>query len=316
MIEPLLLHESVVTEDEIDTLGHLNVRFYVERAVKANLALLRRTGIVPAPAGQMMRRVDTYNRFHREQFTGATLHTYGGIVPNESVGVAAGVTTYLEIRNVDKGETAASFIMTSDIIDTASQARQGIKLPVADLLSLTIELPQAGHPRSLSLATPGQVSFAELDAVVPNDQEPGVFHGRREGTVKADDCDEQGRLKEELEPLFVLFRAFAEQQQRQPGPPIFMDKTGRRLGWAMIETRVTNEIRPTAGETIVSLSADLKFGEKWRHTRRWLFSKESHALFGVHDQIGMCLDLDARRAISIPDEIRAEIEAAALPQYA
>jgi len=316
MSDPILLHESIVTEDEIDTLGHLNVRFYVERAVKANMALLQRAGAAPAPAGQMLRRVDTYNRFHREQFAGAPLNTYGGIVPNEAMGAAAGVTTYLEIRNVDKDQTAASFIMTSDMIDTASQTRQGIRLQPAGLDTLTIELPDAGRPRSLSLTTPRQVSFAELDAVVPEDQEPGAFHGRREGTVQADDCDEHGRLKEELEPLFVLFRAFAEQQQRQPGPPIFKDRNGRRYGWAMIETRVTNETRPASGETIVSLSADLKFGEKWRHTRRWLFSKESHALFGIHDQIGMCLDLDARRAIPIPDEMRAEMESAALPQYA
>ena len=313
---PILLHESVVKDSEIDTLGHLNIRFYVERATCAQAALIRKIGISPENAsGQTLRRVDTYSRFHREQFTGAPLNTYGGFIRTERADDKGGLTTYLEIRNVERNEIACSFIMTSILVENTSQRLLAIDADEDARSDLTIALPDHGRPRSISLAPPTPVSLSELDAVIPNDLEPSEFHGRREGTVQADDCDEYGRLKEELDPLFVLFKTVVEKETRNAGPTIMTDASGRRFSWAMIEARTTNQRRPESGETIVSMNADLNFGENWRQTRRWLFSKNSFELFGISDYIGMCIDVDARKSIPIPDDVRKELESAALPQF-
>ena len=66
---------STVTADEIDSLGHMNVRYYVARMERANAELLK--GLVEPGALErgMLSRVDTYTRFQREQFEGAKLVT-------------------------------------------------------------------------------------------------------------------------------------------------------------------------------------------------------------------------------------------------
>ena len=102
MPELTLLHESTVTEPEIDSLGHMNVRFYITRADHANRELLSRLGVVEAD-GRIIRRLDTYSRFLREQFEGARLETLGGVVPDESIDGLTGLKTYFEIRNRDTG---------------------------------------------------------------------------------------------------------------------------------------------------------------------------------------------------------------------
>ena len=66
------LNESPVTPDQIDSLGHLNVRYYIARMDLANRQLLEANGI-SGDEHTFLRRVDTYNKFRREQFKGACL---------------------------------------------------------------------------------------------------------------------------------------------------------------------------------------------------------------------------------------------------
>ena len=101
-----LLHESVVTADEIDSLGHMNVRFYMARMEAANRKLLTQLGL-PTDAGsdQLLRRTDTYTRFRREQFEGARLHAVGGVLSVRE----GGMQSYVEIRNPDSNEVALAF---------------------------------------------------------------------------------------------------------------------------------------------------------------------------------------------------------------
>ena len=65
-----ILDESDVLESEIDSLGHMNVRFYLSRVDRANRALLEKLGILSGLEGAVVRRQDTYSRFRREQFAG------------------------------------------------------------------------------------------------------------------------------------------------------------------------------------------------------------------------------------------------------
>ena len=311
---PLLLHESIVDESEIDTLGHVNVRCYAERAVRANVALMNRLGILADTAsGTTLRRVDTYIRYQREQVLGAPLNTYGGILCREADDV--GLTAYLEIRNVDRDEIAASYIMTSTIVENQSQRRLGMTVDKQAVSDFTFAQPEHGRPRSLSLTPPARASFEELVAMVPDNQN-SEFNGRWEGRVSADDCDAQGWLKEELDLSYIAYRKDTAKESIPKEPTVMTDKTGRRFGWAMVEARFMDANIPTVGETVVCLGADTRISEKWRQTRRWFFSKETQILFGISDHIGMYLDLESRRIIPIPEELRQQLESNALPQYA
>ena len=308
-----LLHESIVRESEIDSLGHMNVRFYVERAANAHAQLLQRLGIAPAP-GQQLRRFDTHNRFHREQFAGARLHTLGGMVAAES---REGVTGYYEIRNRDTGDVAATYIMTSCLIDAVTKEKTALKPPDAQVAgSLTVEIPGYGRPRSLSLSPPRLPVFDEIAPLISESDLLGGMSGQREGVIMSEDCDANGYLAEDRDLVHVLFRPQPGEEMGAMGPPHLRDEQGRLYSWAMMEIRSLIFQRPREGETIVSLSADVNFGEKWRHSRRWIYSRETRVLLGISDQASVCMDLEARRAIAIPDEVSAAIKAHCLREYA
>lgn len=312
MSELHLLQESVVDESEIDSLGHMNVRFYVARAANAHFKLLEQLG-VRAGAGQALRRTDTYNRFLKEQFAGANLGVFGGLVNIEG---STGISGYYEIKNLDQGDIAACFVITSNLVDVETEAFLEVTaMDQQKAAGFYVEVPDHGRPRTLNLLPPRQVSMEEIAALIPQQSKPHSINGRREGIILEEDCDRDGRLKEEVDPMFVMFRPQPGEELKNMGPPVQRDEHGRRYSFAMMEIRSVNWHRPGLGQTIQSFSADVAWGEKWRHTRRWIFAKETGVLLGISDHAAVCMDLDARRAIEIPSEVRQEIEATSLPGY-
>ncbi len=301
--------ETVVDESEIDSLGHMNVRFYLSRVDSAFEEILQRAGLVPGQ-GEQLRRFETYSRFLKEQFSGNRLETRGGLIASEN---EVGVTGYFEIRNQQSGDLAACFIVRTGLIDAASQTPRPLR---NDMLASEplIDIPAYAQPRSLSLNVPQQVSLEELESLISDDPTPGMMSGRRENLILPEDCDAQGRLREEVELMFIMHRPMPGQPQENFGPPQLVDSGGRRYSWAMMETRQIVFAKPHLNDPIVSLSADVAFGEKWRQSRRWMFVKDSGVLLGVHDSVGVCMDLDARRAMPIPADVRQVMERNCLPQ--
>ena len=100
-----LLQETQVQPEEIDSLGHMNVRYYMARMEKANSEMMAGLGLTDESA--FLRRTDTYTRFMREQFEGATLQTYGHVLELTE----GGLRTHVEVRNETKDQLAAVFIV-------------------------------------------------------------------------------------------------------------------------------------------------------------------------------------------------------------
>ncbi|MBT6584082.1 MAG: thioesterase family protein [Gammaproteobacteria bacterium] len=318
MTELKVLHESTVQPAEIDALGHMNVRYYMTRVDQANRSMLAELGIQEEP-GRAIRRLDTYTRFHREQFAGATLLTLGGVIAIAGANESQEIEAYFEIRNPDNNQVAASFILRSCLIDVSSQKVLDINAISAnnDLTSkYSVSVPEYGMPRSLSLDDPARISLEELEAVVGDDPTPGMMSGRRKNVVHADDCGTDGRLREEVDLMFVLHRPAAGEDNEPGGPPVLRDSEGRRYSWAMIETRSVVWHRPMVGEIVLSIGADIANGEKWRQSRRWMFAEETGLLLGISDSVGLCIDLDARRSIPMPFDVIKAIERSSLPQFA
>ena len=318
MKELKVLHESTVQPEEIDALGHMNVRYYMTRVAQANRAMLAELGIQDG-SGKAIRRLDTYTRFHREQFAGATLLTLGGLIADAGSDESQAINGYFEIRNPDNNQVAASFILRSCLIDVSNQQVLDINATSAktDLTrEYSVRVPEYGMPRSLSLNDPARISLEELEAVVGDDPTPGMMSGRRKNVVYADDCDSDGRLREEVDLMFVLHRPTTGEENEPGGPPVMRDSEGRRYSWAMIETRNVVWHRPMAGEIVLSIGADIANGEKWRQSRRWMFAEETGLLLGISDSVGLCIDLDARRSIPMPFDVIEAIERSRLPQFA
>ena len=68
-------HHSTVTPDQIDDLGHMNVRYYGIKASAGTKTLCERLGIARPP----MR--SSYTRHHHEQMEGADLVVRSAVIP-------------------------------------------------------------------------------------------------------------------------------------------------------------------------------------------------------------------------------------------
>ncbi len=289
MSELLLLNESVVDQSEIDALGHMNVRNYIYRGYEANRELLRRAGV------EGFQSVDLYSRYLVEQYAGATLHTFGGIVESQD---GSDVSGYFEVRNPDKDELAATFIIgcAADSVGAIDE-------------QLRIEVPEHGKPRSLSLVRPKPVTLGEVQPhIAEGEEEQGRPRSRLNVVVHPDDCDEEGRLRDEIDLMLMTYDRSQPERKGPVGPSELRDAEGRPYGWAMMEARTFTFSRPGAGDRIVSLGGDIAYTSKVRHTRRWMFNDDSGELVGIHDSISLCIDLEARRSRAIPDEIMTMIE--------
>ena len=75
-----------------------------------------------------------------------------------------------------------------------------------------------------------------------------------------------------------------------------------------METRNQRFGQPKLGDEIAYFSADVRLEEKSRISRRWAFDRQGGELLGISDSVGVCIDLEARRAVPWPDELRAMIE--------
>jgi len=311
------LDASRVGPEEIDSLGHLNVRFYLARVDRASSKLLAALGLTEAELDgrhAALRRIDTYSRFRREQFEGAELTVHGGTLGC----VGEQVRCYFEIRNPAKDELAAHFVTGTVLSDRDS--RQPLELPGSVRQvneQYGAQIPEYAAPRSLSLDPPRtDVPFEKLMAEIGESAEFGMT-GRREGVIEAEDCGPDGVLRDDVELMFVMFRRLMNTADPKAfGPPVLQTDEGHRFGWAMLETRNVELGRPRAGDVIVWLGADVAIAEKSRQSRRWAFVKSTGELLSIHDSVGVAMDLDARRAIAIPRSIRSAMEPHYLPQYA
>lgn len=314
-----LLHTSVVDGDEIDALGHLNVRYYATRARAANTALLGRLGLGEAAVQRMGGRLigtDTYTRYHREQFNGSTLNVRGGVL--EASGGA--VRAYFEVVNDAKGEVAATFILTTTLIQP--ETRTPFPLPAETLAAaggLTTAIPEHGRPRSLTLDMPRlDVTWDDLASrLVELPSDP--MGSRSERVIEPEACDLYGYLSDTEELMFGHVRPMplepGKREQRW-GPMTFRTEEGHHVGWASLETRQLRLAQPRAGDVIRSIGAELGLHDKVRHSRRWIFNVTRGEVVSMNDNIALALDLDARRPIPIPPKLRADLETRHLPEFA
>ncbi len=315
------LDVSRVGPEEIDSLGHLNVRFYLARVDRANRALLAALGLGDAvldAQGAQLRRVDTYSRFRREQFEGAELTVLGGRLDVDEAHVRA----YFEIRNPARDEIAANFVTVTVLANRVS--RQVLALPPEARMpnaAFDIELPDYAAPRSLSLdPVRADVSLRALAERIGESAEFGMT-GTREGVVEAQDCGPDGVLRDDVELMFLMHRRHMEVGGNAAGdvqafgPPVQHTDDGHRFAWAMLETRNADIARPRAGDVVVWVGADVDIAQKSRRTRRWAFVKSTGQLLSIHDSVGIAMDLDARKAIAIPQSLRAAMDRHYLPEY-
>src|SRR5579883_1341662 len=218
-----VLDKSQILPSEIDGLGHMNVRYYMERAQRANRVLMAELGLSPTAAAPRLAQHDIYCRYHREQFEGATLTVNGGVLAAD----AGAITGFYEVTNPAKGEIAATFIMGNRFVDPASGGSP--RLPAAAVsaaLAERVALPDYGRPRTVDLGPPRlDLDFdAVAERLVDDPSDP--MSRRNEWVVEPEQCDEHGFLADTGALMFGGWRPPTAEDMRRHGPMVFTGDEG------------------------------------------------------------------------------------------
>ncbi len=285
-----LLHESIVLGGEIDALGHMNVRHYGERALAATARLLEshaRPSAGSEGASYSVPRL--YTRYVREQLEGARLEVRGGVLE----ATAGGLRCYHELVNPDRDELAATFF--HDVRWNAS----GAAADETSRFDECVQLPEYGRPRSIDFD--GPASAPSLD-----EARAAGMALRRPRTIDAEDCDAEGQIPASLRPFFMWGGETLDGSD--PGPPVLPLPGGGRMGWASLEMRSVRLAPLRAGLRIQSFSAPLELGRKTSLRRYWVYDLDRGEALLVNDVLDIALDLERRRAMEIPEALRANLE--------
>ena len=296
-----LLHQTEVTPDQIDHLGHMNVRFYgVHARAGADQLLAGRLGI-RADERQTVVGRDVYVRHHHEQLVGAPLEVRGGVLDAS----AAGLRLYEELVNADSGELAATFVLAFELADPTTRSPLALDDEVvAAALADTVIVPEHGRPRSIDLDDDPVATAPSLEVL----RDRGLAM-RRPRVIDAREIpvDEHGFVSPVATGELVWGgEPLDDEAGFRPLEPL---PGGGSMGFATMETRASWARAPRVGDRVQSFAAQLDLRPKTMLTRHWSVDVERSELIVVFTVVNVAFDIEARRAMVIPDALRQQLEA-------
>jgi acyl-CoA thioester hydrolase len=287
-----VLYKTEVTPDQIDHLGHMNVRYYGESARTGAQRLLASLGFESDGDRTVVQR-DTYVRHHREQLVGAPLEVRGGVLDASS----ERIRLYEELANTDTGDVAAAFVLTFESAEPTSRARLAINDTVVEqALAATVPVPEHGRPRSIAIDDDPAArapSFATI-----TDRGLAIRNVR---TIGAAECDAEGNVAPTAIAELVWGGEVAPGNDFRPFETL---PGGGQMGFATMETRATWARFVRAGDHVQSFGADLDIQSKTMLSRNWVYDVDRGDLVAVFSVVSLAFDLEARRSAVIPDEVR------------
>lgn len=278
---------------ECDAMGHMNVRFYVARAMEGLVGIAGALGLKGAfneRANATLLVKDHHIRFLREARAGAPLHMVAGVLDIQECEARI---LQLLIHSTT-GDLAASF----QTVVTHATARDERAFPWSDLTretaeTLMIEAPGQAAPRSLSLEpSAGRASLAEAEAL--------ELLRLGAGAIGAADCDVFGRMRPEVmigrvsdgvPGLGAILRAGTGSEAVSERPSGF--------GGAVLEYRIAYLAWPRAGDRYVIRSGLAAVGDKTHHYVHWMLDPDSGRAWGSSEAVAISLDLAARKIVPI-----------------
>jgi acyl-CoA thioesterase FadM len=297
MSDLLTTHTSEVTEDQIDHLGHMNVRYYAENASAGTRAML---DALPGWGRRPFVVHDVYTRHHREQLLGTALVVRSAVLGAEP----EGLRLHHELAARDTGVLAATFVHRMSPLDEGGQPAPLSDRLVAAAQDLASPTPRPyATTRTISLEADLLASSPSLDEV----RARGLVM-RRERLVTADECDGAGRYIPEMAPMLVWG---GTPVRRDSGPWLEETPGGELMGWASMETRIQTRRLPVVGEEVQSFGATVAIHDKVTHRVHWCFGLARGELLVGFEIVNMAFDTRSRRPMSIPD-VHAQRELAML----
>ncbi len=301
-------YEGAVKPEQIDHLGHMNVRFYGFIAANAANALVADLGLEADALAEMrggLLTAEAYTRFHREQREGTKLAVRGGVLAAEKTALEI----YLELINDESGEISATFRQELGLVNLP--IRELMAFPeevIAKAEERVVELPEHGRPRSLPWGA------VRTDVTLEEFETRGV-PGSEPYAIEEADCDEHGFLRLHaghglgFMGRMQMYRRMQRQLRGSRGVPVFERAGGQRVGSATAEIRHVVLATPRVGDTLRTFTAHVQIERKIHQSAHWTFNTQTGALLGVNNQVDIAFDIARRRSAELPAEMRASFEA-------
>jgi acyl-CoA thioester hydrolase len=287
---------------ECDENGHLNVRFYVVKAMEGLAGLAAALGMPgafsPAATATLIVR-DQHIRFRREAHPGAALHMRGAVLELEE----ATARLLLVIYHSVNGEPAASFQVRVD------HATPGAGRP--------FPFSRLTRERAAALTTPIP-GFAEARSVDLTPFETGASRARADalglvtlggGTILAHDCDVFGRMRVEqfigrvsdsISGITDVIRGRMRAAATADYPT--------RVGGAVLEYRLTQLAWPRAGDHLIIRTGLAGVSDRTQRMIHWMMNPYGTEVWGVAEAVAATLDLDARKIIPVSSAAQAALK--------
>lgn len=282
---------------ECDEMGHMNVRFYVAKAVEGLATLAALIGMPDAfraDATSTLLVREQHIRFLKEAHAGAALHMVGGVV---EMGESDARLVQLLVHS-GSGDVAASF----QTVVTHATAREGVAFPWSErtrrkAAALTMAVPEKARSRSVALdpvETTGSLARAD---------ELGLMRIGL-GALSPQECDVFGRMRPEL---FIGRVSDGIGGLVGPLRAIVADNAPNRparTGGAVLEYRLVQLDWPRAGERFELRSGLVGVDGRTMRLVHWMLDPETGKVWGTSEAVAITFDLDARKAVPIEDAAR------------
>jgi acyl-CoA thioester hydrolase len=293
---PVEIWRGGVALSDCDEMGHMNVRRYLARAQEGLGGLAAGLGLPRAftPSATATLLVQEHRiRFLAEARVGAPLYMTGG-----TLAFGESDATLLQVLRHAGDDRPAAALLTrvahakpSDgrAFPWPARARQGAA-------ALTVELPDFAAPRGL------HPSNAAPDSATPDASTPGLQRLGR-GMVMIDASDLFGRLTPEAiigrmaDATAGLMRPLrSELKARSPG---------LKIGGAALEYQLIYDDLPRLGDHLELWGRVTAVKSKVQHVAFTLVDPLNGRPWASARAVVSCLDLEARRLITIPDDLQS-----------
>jgi acyl-CoA thioester hydrolase len=274
-------------------MGHMNVRHYFGRANEGLSVLCLQLGLSPRELqerGLMLRARDQHIRFSKELRPGAGYAMRaGGLGHTGEV-----LRTYEELRTVSD-DLSATIVTELCLIERGSQNPVQWPAKLLDgFAKLECELPSYAAPRGV-VPQPVRARPTRGDAIGR-----GMFAGYL-GPVTAVDCDAEGTMRESacigrIADGIAHFFVKLQGGGRPEG-----------IGGAALEYRFVFHAWPRLSDVIEVRSALSAVNNKAMQVTHYMFDVASGECFASSQAVVVWFDLQARKAIAFPEDVRAHL---------
>jgi len=271
-------------------MGHLNVSFYVAKAMEALVGLAAELGMPHAFAPHAEATLtlrELHIRFLREAREGARLHIEGGVV---ELGDEDAHLLFLMRHHT--GELAATFQMRVAHVT----AREGRAFPWpawarARAAALPIEIPEKAQARSLAFGAGW--SPAGLDPA-------RALRRTGLGAVRSADVDPFGRMR----PDRIMARVYEGMAPLLDGALAHL--AAERVGGVALEYRFVYPAWARIGDRLEVRSAFTAADARLRRMAHWVLDPHTGQAWAAAEVMLVGFDLEARKMISLEaDELSA-----------